>query len=91
MPSPRLEPEAARIEFLVRRDGEAAALEWVRRTLEAYRDAVSNPASHASLPQYRVLFRQSIAAFEVWLELMSHADEQSQKKGGPGSPGKDRV
>ncbi|MGD2075703.1 MAG: hypothetical protein PVI91_12625 [Gammaproteobacteria bacterium] len=78
MPSPRLEPEAQRIEFLVRRDGEAAARDWVRRTLEAYRDAVSNPSSHASLPQYRALFRQSIAAFEDWLEMTSARAENDQ-------------
>jgi hypothetical protein len=90
MSSFRLEPEAHRIAFLVRRDGEPAARAWVARTLEAYRDAVSNPASHASLPTYRARFRKSISAFECWLEMASAAKTSGDAGADAESAGGDR-
>lgn len=59
--------EASRIAFLIARDGEDAALDWVRRTLEIYRSAVSDSRHFASLPQYRDLFLDSCASFSSWL------------------------
>ena len=59
--------ERQRIEFLVRRDGIAAARAWVERTLKLYREAVVSPG-HASTNEYRPLFEQSIRDFEAWLE-----------------------
>lgn len=59
--------EQRRIEFLIQRDGEEAAREWVERTLETYRQAISSSASHASLPEYRPRFEQSIKEFKDWL------------------------
>lgn len=59
--------EQQRINLLIERDGEAAAREWVKRTLDIYRQALKSSASHASLPEYRPLFEQSIREFEHWL------------------------
>lgn len=59
--------EAERIRFLVERDGRAAARKWVQETLKSYRDAVSSPSSHASKPNYKPLFEESIREFEGWL------------------------
>lgn len=58
--------ELQRIEFLIRRDGEAAARAWVERTLQMYRDAVAL-GGHASHPPYRALFEEAIREFEAWL------------------------
>lgn len=59
--------EQKRIRFLVERDGEAAAREWVERTLENYRQAMESFTSHASFPEYRAHFKSSIKVFEEWL------------------------
>lgn len=59
--------ERFRIEFLVARDGEAAAVAWVRRTLGIYRRAVLDPKHFASRPDYRRLFLASCADFRRWL------------------------
>jgi hypothetical protein len=69
--------EKHRIEFLVRRDGIAAAQAWVERTLQLYREAVGSPG-HASTNEYRRLFEQSIRDFEAWLK----GDERSQSHPG---------
>ncbi len=63
----RNKPEYERINFLIRRDGEASARQWVERTLAIYRAAIESPASHASKNEYRLLFKQSIYEFEEWL------------------------
>lgn len=59
--------EQRRIEFLIQRDGPAAARDWVERTLEMYRTAVNDPGSHASNSHYRPQFEASIRSFEKWL------------------------
>jgi hypothetical protein len=59
--------ERFRIAFLVARDGEAAAVAWVRRTLAIYRRAVLDPKHFASTPDYRRLFLASCADFRRWL------------------------
>jgi hypothetical protein len=59
--------EQGRIEFLVQRDGLAAATQWVRRTLGIYRQAVLNPHHHASRDEYRRRFIQSYCSFKSWL------------------------
>jgi hypothetical protein len=59
--------EAARIEFLINRDGLAAAQSWVERTLEIYRRAIQG--GYAATPEYRPLFEASIRDFEEWLAL----------------------
>jgi hypothetical protein len=60
--------ELERIEFVVHRDGEDEATKWVRKTLDIYRHALADRRSHASLPQYRPLFEDSIRTFEAWLQ-----------------------
>lgn len=59
--------EQDRIDFLVRRDGEAAAIEWVRRTSASYRRAVLDEHHFASGPMYRREFIQSYCVFKRWL------------------------
>ncbi|MGH8689361.1 MAG: hypothetical protein ACREVQ_16790 [Burkholderiales bacterium] len=59
--------ERFRIAFLVERDGEAAALAWVKRTLGIYRRAVLDRGHFASTPVYRRLFLASCADFRRWL------------------------
>lgn len=59
--------EQRRIEFLIERDGPAAARDWVERTLKMYRAAVNDPGSHASTSHYKPLFEASIHTFEAWL------------------------
>jgi hypothetical protein len=59
--------EKGRIEFLVQRDGLAAATEWVRRTLGIYRRAVLDTRHHASAQEYRAKFIQSYCSFKSWL------------------------
>lgn len=61
------EIERFRIAFLVARDGEAAAVAWVRRTLAIYRRAVLDRKHFASTPDYRRLFLASCADFRRWL------------------------
>ncbi len=60
-------PEIERINFLIRRDGEAAARAWVERTLGIYRAAIAKPSSPASNSPYQPLFEDSIRTFEAWL------------------------
>lgn len=67
--------ETERIRFLVERDGLAAARKWVEATLKAYRDAISSPSSHASKPNYRPLFEESIREFEEWLAEEPHEQD----------------
>lgn len=43
-----LRVEAARTAFLLERDGDAATIVWVKRTLGIYRRAVLNPGHFAS-------------------------------------------
>jgi len=59
--------ENRRIHFLIERDGEVAAREWVERTLAIYRGALASPASHASAPGFRSQFEDAISKFEAWL------------------------
>ena len=59
--------EAARIAFLLARDGDASTLAWVRRTLGIYRRAVLDPQHFASTPEYRRRFLASCADFRRWL------------------------
>jgi hypothetical protein len=70
--------EAHRIRLLIERDGYQAARDWVLRTLQAYREAVNSPYSHASLGHYRPSFEESIGDFEEWLA----ATEGEQKTRG---------
>lgn len=59
--------ESSRIAFLQARDGEAATLAWVRRTLAIYRRAVLDPSHFASSAAYRRRFLESCAEFRHWL------------------------
>jgi len=59
--------ERRRIEFLLQRDGLDATRAWVRRTLDIYRDALRNQASHPAAPDFRPLFEQAIRDYEEWL------------------------
>lgn len=62
--------EQARIEFVVRRDGPAAAVQWVRRTLGIYRSAVLDKRHFASKGTYRRAFIESYCEFKRWLMAM---------------------
>jgi hypothetical protein len=59
--------ERGRIEFLLRRDGELATVEWVRRTLSIYRHALRDRSG------YGVAFRRPLieacCGFRRWLRL----------------------
>lgn len=66
-----LRVEAARIAFLLERDGDAATLVWVKRTLGIYRRAVLDPGHFASTAEYRRLFLASCADFRRWLAAHS--------------------
>lgn len=59
--------EASRIEFLLQRDGAAATLVWVRRTLAIYRRAVLDRRHFAHMTQYRLKFVASCLEFRRWL------------------------
>jgi len=59
--------EQNRIEFLIKRDGVDATRAWVRRTLQIYRDALTNRASHAAAPEFRPLFEEAVRVYEEWL------------------------
>lgn len=65
--------ERERCEFLVRRDGSAAAIKWVQRTARIYRQAVLNPHHHGSRDEYRRRFIQSYCAFKAWLAEMQRS------------------
>ncbi len=59
--------EASRIEFLLQRDGAAATLVWVRRTLAIYRRAVLDRTHFAHMTEYRLKFVASCLEFRHWL------------------------
>ena len=59
--------EASRIELLLQRDGAAATLFWVRRTLAIYRRSVLDRRHFAHIVEYRVKFVVSCLSFRRWL------------------------
>ena len=59
--------EASRIEFLLQRDGEAATLICVRRTLAIYRRTVLDRRHFAHTAEYRLKFVASYLEFRRWL------------------------
>lgn len=59
--------EAARIALLLQRDGLAATLIWVRRTLAIYRRAVLDCGHFAHIAEYRLRFVASCLEFRCWL------------------------
>ncbi|HUY02347.1 MAG TPA: hypothetical protein VMV33_03600 [Rhodocyclaceae bacterium] len=59
--------EASRIEFLLQRDGTAATLIWVCRTLAIYRRSVLDPRHFAHTSEYRLKFVASCLEFRRWL------------------------
>lgn len=63
----KLQVEAARIAFLLARDGEDATRGWVKHTLGIYRRAVLDPRHFASAPEYRRGYLSSCADFRRWL------------------------
>jgi len=63
--------ERKRIEFLVDRDGLAAATQWVRRTVGIYRRAVLDPRHHANTQDYRAKFIHSYCSFKSWLATVT--------------------
>lgn len=63
--------EQARLQFIVARDGLAAARKWAKRTAKIYRSAVLTSRKrgfdkphHASLPEYRRGFIESYLEFK---------------------------
>lgn len=59
--------EASRIEFLLQRDGAAATVIWVRRTLAIYRRSVLDRRHFAHTAEYRRKFVASCLEFRRWL------------------------
>jgi hypothetical protein len=47
--------------------GYTKARNWVERTLDIYREAVSSRSSHASQPEFRPVFEEAIGEFQTWL------------------------
>ena len=79
-PTPRV--EAARIAFLLERDGDVSTLAWVRRTLGIYRRAVLD-SRHFASTEYRRRFLASCADFRRWLathDERTHRDERSRMR-----------
>lgn len=66
--------EAARIEYLLQRDGPAATLVWVRRTLAIYRSAALDRRHFAHLAEYRLKFIASCLEFRSWRDANSSSD-----------------
>ena len=58
--------ERQRIEFLIARDGEAAARAWVERTALIYREALRASAYGTAAP-YRYALERAAQEFEEWL------------------------
>ncbi len=66
--------EGKRIEFIYKRDGLQAAIDFCERTLKIYRTCLVRgkenqifKAHHATLPQYREKFIHSCVAFKFFL------------------------
>jgi len=57
--------ERGRIEFLLRRDGLAATVEWVRRTTRIYRRAVLGRQGYGR--EYRHILIAAYCEFKRWL------------------------
>jgi hypothetical protein len=72
--------EADRIQLVVERDGLDTAIEWVRRTLQIYVQALDDPTNFARAAEYRPRFEESIRAFEAWLDQQ---DRGSRTSGAP--------
>jgi hypothetical protein len=68
--------EERRIQFLLLRDGEAQAIQWVQRTLRIYRSAVLDESHYARSSAFRQGFIESYCDFKKWLTKM-HAYGQS--------------
>lgn len=54
--------ECSRFRLLRERDGEQAALDWVRRTLAIYEAALGDPGHHGASPVYKPLYEASVGA-----------------------------
>ena len=63
--------ELDRFILLRERDGQDAALVWLRRTLNAYREAVAKSGHFAASPPYRDVFK---AAIDIQETLLEHAE-----------------
>ena len=66
--------EKARIEFLLQRDGTAATLVWVRRTLTIYRRALLDGRHFAHLAEFRPRFIASCLELRVWRDAKAGND-----------------
>ncbi len=66
--------EAARIEFLLQRDGPVATLVWVRRTLTIYRRAVLDRRHFAHLAEFRPRFIASCLELRLWRDAKAGND-----------------
>jgi hypothetical protein len=66
--------EQGRIRFIEQRDGKASAMEFCKRTLTIYRTCLLHSRKrgfdkphHASFPEYRRRFIESICAFRSYI------------------------
>jgi hypothetical protein len=64
--------EVDRIRLVVERDGRDAAIQWVRRTLQIYVQALDDPTNFARAAEYRPRFEESVREFEAWLGQQGH-------------------
>lgn len=78
--------EAARIAFLIARDGQAATVDWVRRGVKIYRSAVLNHAHFASSREYRRRFICSYLSFKRWLSRQEQATKLTTECDGGRTP-----
>jgi hypothetical protein len=56
-----------RISLMERREGAAAARDWVRRTLRIYREALRSPGHFARNKEYRRGFVRSVCVLRSYL------------------------
>ena len=65
--------ETQRLQFIENRDGKEASLEFARRTMKQYRQAIlcsrkrGMKPHHASIPEYRRSFIESYYSFKQYI------------------------
>jgi hypothetical protein len=67
--APAMRLEEGRIAFLIQRDGLAATVTWVRRTMHIYRRAVLDRKGFAGSDRFRRQFIVSYCDFKHWLAV----------------------
>lgn len=60
--------ERMRLAMLCDRDGEEAAKEWARSTVQLYRQSLDNPAHFASQSDWKLRFERSMRELATFAE-----------------------